>query len=197
MNSRTRKLSGWLLSLFLVVGFTAVPAFAGSFDLSVQPATLTVNQGQAFSLDVSIAGVTDLYAFQFDLGFDPTVLSVTNVREGAFLATGGSTFFIPGTIDNVGGTISNNADTLESAISGVNGSGVLVTFDFNALAAGMSQISIFNAILLDSNLSGLTPEIENGSVTVRAVPEPSSLLLLLGGLGGLLGGLMVRHGKMM
>jgi len=173
----------WLLPLVLLTAFTAESAFA---DLVVQPATTTVNIAQSFFLDVAITNVTDLYAFQFDLGFDPNVVSVTNVSEGPFLPSGGPTFFIPGIIDNVGGTVAFNADTLESAISGVTGSGVLVTFDFAPVAAGTSQISIFNVILLDSNGAGIGTLTQDGTVTVSAVPEPSSLLLLLGGMGGLM-----------
>ena len=182
MNLRPQRMLVWLLPLVLLTAFAAAPAFA---DLVVQPATTTVGLTQSFSLDIAITNVTDLYAFQFDLGFDPSVLSVTNVTEGPFLPSGGPTFFRPGIIDNVGGTVAYNADTLEGAISGVNGSGVLLTFDFTPVAAGISQISIFNVILLDSNGAGIVTGTQNGLVTVSSVPEPSSLLLLAGGLSGL------------
>ncbi len=183
MTLRVHRILLTLFSLALLVGLAATPAAA---DVVVQPATTTVNISQMFSLDVAITNVTDLYAFQFDLGFDPSVLSVTNVWEGPFLPSGGPTFFIPGVIDNVGGTVSFNADTLESAIAGVTGSGVLLTFDFTPVAAGTSTVSIFNVILLDSNGAGIDMPNQDGTVTVSATPEPSSLLLLLGGVGGLI-----------
>ncbi len=184
MNSRTQRMLVWLLPLVLLTACMTRSAFA---DLVVQPATTTVNITQPFSLDVAITNVTDLYAFQFDLGFDPNVLSVTNISEGPFLPSGGPTFFFPGIIDNVGGTVSFNADTLESAVPGVTGSGILVTFDFMPVGAGTSQITIFNVILLDSNGGGISTLTQDGTVTVTAsaVPEPSSLLLLAGGLSGL------------
>src|ERR1017187_8890134 len=81
--------------------------------IAVQPAAPTVALGQTFTLSVNISGAADLYGYQFDLGFNPTVLQAISVTEGAFLGTGGPTIFLPGTIDNVGGSITANADILQ------------------------------------------------------------------------------------
>jgi general secretion pathway protein D len=143
-------------------------------------------------VDVDIANVTDLYAYQFDLTFNPSVLSAVSSSEGPFLATGGSTFFIQGTNDNVGGTVSATADSLLTAINGVNGSGELAVFTFDAIGAGTSAIGIQNETLVDSNLNVIADTTTGGSVTVRSgttrAPEidaasaTSALTLLLGGL---------------
>ena len=98
--------------------------------ISVQAAAPTETVGQSFTLSVVISEASDLYGYQFDLGFDPTVLKATSVTEGAFLGTGGPTIFLPGTIDNVGGSITANADILNGAVSGVNGSGDLLDVTF-------------------------------------------------------------------
>jgi hypothetical protein len=84
------------------------------------------------------------------------VLSATGITEGSFLPSGGSTFLIPGMIDNNAGIIAFNADTLLSAISGVSGSGTLIEFDFTALAHGTSTLTIGNEILQDSTGAILT-----------------------------------------
>src|SRR5262245_25360222 len=122
----------WLFQLGVAtaVFVVAQPAFA---DLvSIAPSSKTVTLGQTFTLDIA-ATVTDLYAFQFDLGYDPTVLSANSIVEGSLLPSGGSTFYIPGFIDNVGGTISGTADSLISAVPGVTGTGVLARVNFTAL----------------------------------------------------------------
>ena len=162
-------------------------AVADGIILSIQPVSSTVTQGSAFAVGVNISGVTDLYAFQFDLSFDPAILQATNVLEGTFLFGGGSTFFIPGTIDNTTGNITFNADTLLTAISGVSGDGTLALFDFTAFAPGTSTFTISNVILQDSSGTILDGTATGGSVAVSAIPEPSALVLLGAGLLVLVG----------
>jgi general secretion pathway protein D len=152
----------------------------------VQPVTPTVTAGQSFTLSVEISGATDLYGYQFDLGFNPAVLAAISVTEGAFLGTGGPTIFLPGTIDNVGGSITANADILNGAVSGVDGSGDLLDVTFQALTAGSSSVQIFNLIALNSFGEGLNESTSGATVTVSAsgVPEPGSGLLLAAGVIG-------------
>ncbi len=157
--------------------------------MSLSPATTQVTDGSTFSLDVDIAGVSDLYGFQFDVSFDPAVLAVNSVSEGAFLAGGGSTFFLPGTTDNVGGSVAAIANTLIGAPAGVNGAGTLVQIDFTAVGVGNSAVSLANLMLLDSTGTTIGAATSGGSVQVSAAsagaPEPSAGWLLLTGLSGL------------
>jgi hypothetical protein len=177
-----------IAGIFLASIFSSA-AFADAV-LSVVPTSSTVSQGDTFAVDVNIAQVTDLYDFEFDLTFDPAVLQATTVLEGTFLSSGGSTFFIPGTIDNTDGTITFNTNTLLTAISGVTGNGVLVEFDFIALANGASSLDVSNVIMQNATGELLDDATTGGSVKVQgatAVPEPSILMLLTGGLLALSG----------
>lgn len=166
--------------LTLLALLTASPVLAVPI-LSIEPSVTTVSAGSVFAVDVDITDAVDVYAFQFDLGFDQTALSVESVSEGSFLSTGGATFFIPGSIDNSAGTISSTSDSLLTAISGVSGNGTLVTVNFRALVPSTSTLSLFNFIVLDSQLSGIVASVEAGSVIVTdstSVPEPSVLTLV-------------------
>ncbi len=172
---------GWIVA---AVALLLIPrtSFADSVNVSVVSPS-TVVQGNAFTVDVDIANAADLFDFQLDLNFDPAVLQASDALEGTFLSGDGSTFFIPGVIDNGVGSIAFNADTLLSSISGVDGSGVLLEFDFTALAPGTSSLDVENLILQDSPGNLVDGAITNGSVTVTGgVPvstaEPDTLLLL-------------------
>ena len=162
----------------------------------MQPAAPTETVGQSFTLSINISGASDLYGYQFDLGFNSAILKATAVTEGAFLGTGGSTIFLPGTIDNVGGSITANADILDGAVSGVNGNGDLLDVTFQALTAGSSGVQVFNVIALNSFGQGLTETTAGSTVTVSAgVPEPGAGLLLAAGVVGLFAFLRLRPSR--
>jgi hypothetical protein len=179
-----KKILHLALLSFVVIVFGAVPARADSV-VSIQPSVSIPGVGETFDVLVEISSVSDLYAFQFDISFDPAILSAIDVTEGSFLPGGGFTFFIPGSIDNIGGSISFTADILLTAVSGVSGSGTLADLQFQALTVGTSPVNLSNVILLDSNLSDIPYNTSNGSVS--PVPEPSTVLLLGSGLIGLAG----------
>ena len=148
----------------------------------------SISQGSNFTLDVNITGAADLYAFQFDLAFDPTVLKILVVSEGPMLPSAGATFLVPGTIDNSAGSLAGVADTLVGLVPGINGDGVLFSINVNALSAGVSVLTFSNQLYLDSALTDITTTVttSNGNVTVSPstgiIPAPSTLALSLLGL---------------
>jgi adhesin HecA-like repeat protein len=179
--------------------FTGIGSMANAQAvLSIDPTTQTTSSGTVVTVDVDISNVTDLYGYQFDLTFNPSVLQAVSSSEGPFLASGGSTFFIPGTNDNVGGTVAATADTLLTAVGGVSGSGVLAVFTFDAIGNGTSTLGIQNELLLDSNINIISDTTKSGSVTATsgavAAPEidPASTLSAL---TLLLGGVAVMRGR--
>jgi hypothetical protein len=176
--------------LILFLAFCALPASAAPV-LSIQPSAANATVGANFSLDISIAGAVDVFGFEFDLGFNPAFFSAISITEGAFLSSNGdTTTFVPGTIDNTGGTISFTGSAINGFVPGITGGGVLATVTFNALAAVVaSPLTIFNVTLLDSNLAAIAGvTTQNGAVTATvptSVPEPSTLLCVAAALVGL------------
>ena len=190
----------FLLAVSLLAGAAGFAEAAGAQAvLSIDPTTRTTSTGSVVTVDVNVSNVSDLYGYQFDLTFNPSILQAVSSSEGPFLATGGSTFFINGLNDNLGGTVSATADTLLSAVNGVSGSGALAVFTFNAIGNGTSAIGIQNETLLDSNFNILSDTTTGGSVTVGsgvvAAPEidPSSAIA---GLTLLMGVLTVIRGRL-
>jgi len=188
MKSASRTVLS-MLCFFLFAGL----ALADSVAIAVpSPGTTTV--GSTIVVDVNISSIADLYAFQLDLAFNPAVLSAVSVSEGSFLPSGGTTSFVPGSIDNVGGSITFNADTLIGTIPGVTGGGSLLSFDFLAIGNGVSALNLQNALFLDSSLNNLSVTMQNGSATVNSAvvstPEPASSLLIL--VGALAAGVLLK-----
>lgn len=62
--------------------------------VSVVPQLMSANLGESFSVDVAAKGVIDLYAWELELNWSASLLDTVTVTEGAFLKSGGSTFFI-------------------------------------------------------------------------------------------------------
>jgi hypothetical protein len=168
----------------LLLGVVATQASAvPTLSLSASPSPAVL--GSPVSVNVVIGDITNLYAYQFSLAFNPALLQATAVTEGSFLATGGTTFFDGGTINNAAGTISFSFDSLIGALPGVNGGGVLASIAFNTVGVGTSALTFSDVLVLNAGLDEIQMSIVNGSLQVNAVPEPAALMLFGAGLAGL------------
>ena len=184
-----RGVATGLLVLFLLV--IARPAAAAPITLSVLPFQ-TASVGDTFQLDISIANVTDLFDYQFDLNFNPSILSALGVLDGGFLTSGGGTSVFGGafalTLDNTTGVITI-LDSLLGPVTGAGGGGTLASITFTALASGFSAIEFANTIFEDSLGNNLSAQLNGGQVDVAGgsgepspVPEPGTLTLMASGL---------------
>jgi general secretion pathway protein D len=192
----------WIVGFVLCLALPSASASAATI-LSISPSAASINVGQSFSisLDIDITAPDNLYAYNFDVSYDPALMKVVqqsgaDVAEGPFLGTGGPTFFISG-VDDLNGSVSFTAATLLGLVSGITGSGTLASINFLSLAAGtgffnLSNIQLQSGMLVLDPTSGepidvLTPDIPltsiqvgSGSIdinSVTAVPEPATLLL--------------------
>jgi len=170
--------------LCLVIAFLFVAATPGyAAVISVQPSPLNVSVGQSFSINVDISNVSDLSNFSFDVGFDPTIVSLVSAAEGGFLQSGGTTSFGSSPYYKSGSSgLTAYAifidDVLTTGGPGVSGAGTLATINFNALAIGNTPITISNESLIDPGLDTIPASIQNGNISVQPVnvPEPPSTL---------------------
>jgi Cohesin domain len=173
--------------------------FADTLPTLSISAPSSVNEGASFAVNVNISNVTNFYAYGFDLSFNPSVVQATDVIQGPFLSTGGGTIFFPGLIDNPNGDIAFNAETLTGNSVVTESSGTLMTFDFLAVAPGISTFGFpDSSVALLTLLNPLDPNAqptplnnfmtEGAEVQVKgsaAMPEPSSVCLLLAGVSAL------------
>lgn len=178
----------------MVLTVLAAPVTATTLSFATPAAAIRV--GDNFTLDVLVAQAPDLYAFQFDIAFDPAIIQATTLLEGDFLSAGGrATFFLPGTIDNLAGTVSFTADTLVGPGPAVTGDGLLVHLSFRATAGGQSALSFGNVVLLDSTLTELPTTSLASATHVVSVPEPASMALFGLGLAVVMAGARRRMDK--
>jgi general secretion pathway protein D len=192
--------------LFIILAVLAVMSLPALADpvVYLDPSLVYFDPSYSFiptvggetTVNVKISDAVDMFAWQFDLSFDPTVLRVLAVYEGTFLSHVGTTTwgdpsfpdFIPSyDIDNHGGSVTGVFDSLIGPTPGASESGTLASVVFAGVAPGTSALTLANAFFVDSQGGFSSGTVQSGSVQVT--PEPGSALLLGGALLALCAGL--------
>ncbi|GEM_PF-2626585 len=173
-----------VIVVLLTLSMCNVSSDAASASLSLEPSSQTVGAvGVIFTVNVSIADVSNLYAYSLKLYYNSTLMNGTEVAEGPFLKSGGvQTFFnIANFTDHYNSTLGivSIYSLLMGGALGVNGSGVLITVQFKSLAPGNSvPLHLEDVNLSDPNSNSIPYTIpSDGTVTV--VPEFTSLVAIL------------------
>lgn len=145
-----------------------------------------VDTGDQVSVDVVIEGLDAgagefLNAFELDLVFDPTLLSVTSVTPGSTL--------IPPTfvVQNSVGAMTVDFAEVSLLPAGTTADGLLVSVTFDAIAEGTSAVALDNVVLAAPfGVPIATGSLAGGTVQVgdvaAVVPEPGAALLFGAGL---------------
>jgi hypothetical protein len=165
------------LAIILLVAWVGAPmeAKAEFPQVFVYPPSQTVDTlGSVFTANVCISDVFNLYAYEFKLYYNSTVLNGTSVVEGPFLEESGQTtfFYKVAFTDHYNSTygIVWIDSTLEGNVLGIDGNGILATIRFNATASGNSiALSLRDVKLSDPNSNPIPYVSFDGTVTV--LPE--------------------------
>ncbi len=131
-------------------------------NFRVVPASQNKSLNSTATINISVTNVTDLYAVEFDLSFDPSVLRCDSFSGGSFL---GATVGFDPTIDNTAGTI-NGYSRSRVGTSGVSGSGTIATIQFTGITSGTSALTFSGVRLMDSSSSDISFSIIHGTITV-------------------------------
>ncbi len=140
------RLSSLLLILIPLL-ICAQPVFADGTGVSISPQQQTVEQGEEFEVDVLISTDNMTRGAQFDLTFDPELVRVNSISEGAFYSGwasshGGFTVPILKRIDNEGGRVRAWAVAcFTGAAGGATGTGTLATIHMEALSDNLTGTS--------------------------------------------------------
>ena len=139
--------------------------------VNVSPTSQYVQEGEVFTVNVSIDPAVAIAGAQFDLSFNPSIVSVNSVTEGNLLnQNGANTYFSLGTIDNTAGTITGVAGAIITPRQTVSSPGVFAIIQMTAKSVGgSSTLDLSNVIVGDINGNPVPITVNNGSVTVGKV----------------------------
>lgn len=136
-----------LISITVVLVAGSIAAASPATVVAVDPKTTATEPGESFEINLTVSNVSDLYGWQFNLTFDPTILNAVNVTEGPFLKQAGDTWLLGPTINNIAGFVFCGDSLFPFPDEGATGSGVLASITFNVTAEGKSDLHFFEMIL--------------------------------------------------
>jgi plastocyanin len=142
------------------------PAAAKETRLYVDPATVNVNNGETVSLDFYAGDVSNLLGYQFDLAYDPAILEFQGMTDGKFLSNNGNYQVYCIDYKQSAGMV-KNIICAKLGEGGLNGTGLLKTITFKAIASGQTDITLSNAKLADSKANDIKFTVANGKVVVQ------------------------------
>ena len=147
-----------IIILIILLSFSPTPLTLSSqttatTTMYVNPQLTTTQIGETFSINISIAQVTNLTAWELKLYYLNTILNGTKATQGPFLKTANSTsFWVLSFTDNYNATHGrvHLVCTLIGTGPGATGSGTLATITFKAKNGGNSPLTLASTKLLDA-----------------------------------------------
>lgn len=158
----------------LVLGFMLAGVLSAT---QARAAVITLESTETgegmFDINISIADITDLYAFELLVTFDPAAAALRDVTEGTFLSGSGLTFsFLEPAADASSVRL---VTTLLEPVPGATGSGLLATLLFEGAMSPIIGLTLVS--FLDSSLQEID-DVRFVPPDTTSVPEPSTLGLL-------------------
>ena len=145
--------------------------YATKPKLEAKPSTYTAKTlGEKFMVNITVAGVVNLYSFEFQLSYNTTLLDATAVTVGSFLNP--PYRITKQIIDDSAGLIWLSVESQAPAPS-TNGSGTLATVTFMAAMDSGIWHKGFMPLECDLHLSGTVLETNGGVTVPHDTTDPS------------------------
>lgn len=136
-----------IFAAFAVLTIVTMPLFhhtaiaSPGTTMAIDPNVGGKAPDEFYSVNVTVFEVSELYAWQFNITFDPNVLEAVSVVEGPFLKTAGDTLFLEPELNNTAGYVFAGCPR-KVYDAGASGNGVLATVTFKVLAEGTSPLEL-------------------------------------------------------
>jgi hypothetical protein len=172
----------WLCSAALTVALVTfgLPGFsalaAGTTVVKVNTPAQPVVPGQQFIVNIRVEPADPIVGAQFNLSFNPSLVSVLRITEGnLFNQNDASTFFLPGLINNTAGTILGVSGTIIGRGQTVSTSGTFAVITMIAgPSAGSCPLYLSNVIVGGANGQPVPASTVNGQVVINDVPATTT-----------------------
>jgi hypothetical protein len=171
------------------LGLVMVLAFSFMFALGLFPITLAhaqeitivsvsapsqIETGERFTINILVEPGAEIAGAQFELAFDPSLVTVDSVKEGQlFSQSGAATYFSPGIMDNVTGVITGIAGVVTTPGQTVSGTGIFAIITLTAgKAGGTCSFTLSDVLVADINGISVPTSVLNGQVRIGANRTP-------------------------
>lgn len=172
-----------LVFLLGTMTFTILPSHSQeSTTISIKPKDNLALINEIFTINVTIANVTDLNGWQIALSYNPSVLNCTKILEPPdSIFAGRETIGFGNNTDTPGLIICWNA--LFAIGDKVSGSGTLCQIKFKGLSEGTSHLNFINVMqmqqngtyIIDPNFNLIPFTVVNGSVKISMASKSISV----------------------
>lgn len=144
----------------------APPQPASEAVVQFSPPQAQTAAGSSLSVSLVLQGGADVAAAPMQISFDPKVLRLNDVVRGDFFSNDGQQPIFTKNIMNDSGSATVQLSR-QPGTAGVNGSGVLVTLNFQAVGRGITAVSIPNLTVRNSKGQPVTSASPRMTITVQ------------------------------
>jgi hypothetical protein len=160
MNKKIVVFLTTLIIVVIAVAFFLINKTTSGPMVYVDPSMIERGVGQDFTVNINASDIDNLVGWQFQLGWNLTILTLINVTEGAFLKSGGDTFFGYELNETLGYVLAYSS--LLRNVTGVNGTGVLASIELHVKNQGSCNLDLHNTELVDASEQLITHTTNGG-----------------------------------
>jgi len=160
-----------IITIFLIGMLCLCIASAQAAEVHIEPECQTVLKGETFSVNITVCPEEseEVFATQYDLYYNNTLLNVTSQTNGSFLShDGASTYILVNKINNTLG-MTEYCEVRIGVTNGVTIPGVLATITFQAIAEeeGISELRLDKVKISDPDSNPISANVTSGNVSVK------------------------------
>ena len=187
IKNMSRYLRNLIVFLVVLLAFflPGLAYAAGNAVVSVSTPAGAIDPGEQFAININAQPNNALAGMQFNLSYNPSIVTAVSVVEGNLLSQDGAgTYFNAGQINNVAGTITGVFGAIISPGETVATAGTFAVITMMAGSTGGScPLTLSNVIVGDIGGNSIPVTAVNNSITiVGSTPETPP------GGGGIVGG---------